>query len=93
LEHDDRESGRSMGVGITLKAVLRQFNSVVSSRLYPFNTGSVLPQKARRVKGLFVAVPQIARNSATPPPRNPINLKPQEAAARPSKRVFGNDQE
>jgi hypothetical protein len=42
---------------------------------------------------LFVAVPQIVRNSATPPPRNPINLKPQEAAARPSKRVFGNDQE
>jgi hypothetical protein len=38
---------------------------------YPVKAGSVLPEKARRVKGLFAAVPQIDRNLATPPDATP----------------------
>jgi hypothetical protein len=33
--------------------------------------GSLLPDLVNRVKGMFVAVPQIARNSTTTPSDNP----------------------
>jgi hypothetical protein len=37
--------------------------------------GSLLPDVANRVKGLFVAVPQIARNSTTTPSNNPLKTE------------------